>query len=37
LFTATVGQNGEVSITKNSEMAGRLLRSADDHKLEIKV
>jgi len=37
LFTATVGQNGEVSMTKNSEMAGRLLRSADDHKLEIKV
>ena len=37
LFTATVGQNGEVSMTKSSEMAGRLLRSAGDSKLEVRI
>ena len=37
LFTATVGQNGEVSMTKSSEMAGRLLRSAGDSKLDVRV
>ncbi|MFB6100293.1 MAG: PINc/VapC family ATPase [Candidatus Nanohalobium sp.] len=36
LFTATVGKNGEVSLTKSSDMAGRLLRSASDNKLSVK-
>ncbi|QGA80400.1 PINc/VapC family ATPase [Candidatus Nanohalobium constans] len=37
LFTATVGKTGEVSLTKSSEVAGRILRSASDHNLEVKV
>lgn len=36
LFTATVGKDGEISLTKSSDMAGRLLRSASDNQLSIK-
>ncbi|MFB6199379.1 MAG: PINc/VapC family ATPase [Candidatus Nanohaloarchaea archaeon] len=37
LFTATVGKNGEISLTKNSETAERLLRSDADNQLEVKA
>lgn len=37
LFTATIGKDGEISLTKSSDMAGRLLRSAADDQLSIKA
>ena len=37
LFTATVGKSGEISLTKSSDMAGRLLRSASDNKLNVRT
>jgi ATPase len=37
MFTATVGKEGEVSLTKSSDMAGRLLRSAKSGDLSVKV
>jgi ATPase len=37
LFTATIGKDGEISLTKSSDMAGRLLRSAADNQLSVKA
>lgn len=37
LFTATVGKNGEISLTKNSDLAGRVLGSYEAGKLDLKV
>lgn len=37
LFTATVGKNGEISLTKNSDLAGRVLGSYEAGKLDVKV
>jgi ATPase len=37
LFTATVGKDGEISLTKSSDMAGRMLRSAQSGDLSVKV
>ncbi len=37
LFTATIGKDGEISLTKSSDMAGRLLRSAADNQLKVKA
>lgn len=37
LFTATVGKDGEISLTKDSDMSDRLLRSDSDDQLKIKV
>ncbi|MFB6159443.1 MAG: PINc/VapC family ATPase [Candidatus Nanohalobium sp.] len=36
LFTATVGKDGEISLTKSSEMAERLLRSANSGDLSLR-
>jgi ATPase len=37
LFTATVGKNGEISLTKNSDLAGRVLGSYEAGKLDVKI
>jgi ATPase len=37
LFTATIGKDGEISLTKSSDMASRLLRSAADNQLSVKA
>ena len=37
LFTATVGKNGEISLTKNSDLAGRVLGSYEAGKLDLKI
>lgn len=37
LFTATVGKNGEVSVTKSSDLASRILGAAESGKLEVRV
>lgn len=37
LFTATVGKKGEVSVTKNSELASRILGAAESGKLDVRV
>jgi len=36
LFAATVGKNGEISVTKQSELAGTILSSYETNNLEIK-
>jgi len=36
LFAATIGKNGEISVTKQSELAGTLLSSYESNNLEIK-
>jgi len=36
LFTATVGKNGEISLTKDSGMASQLLGAAEAEKLELR-
>ncbi len=36
LFTATVGKDGEISLTKSSDMSERLVRSASNHKLNVR-
>jgi ATPase len=36
LFTATIGKTGEISLTKNSDMAERIIRSAKNNQLSIK-
>ncbi|MFB6208677.1 MAG: PINc/VapC family ATPase [Candidatus Nanohaloarchaea archaeon] len=37
LFTATVGKNGEVSLTKDSELAGQVLSSHEANNLEVRI
>ncbi len=37
LFSATVGKSGEVSVTKNSELASRVLGASESGKLEVRV
>jgi len=37
LFTATVGKNGEVALTKESDLAGRILGCYQSGKLDIRV
>lgn len=37
LFTATVGKNGEVSLTKQSDLAGRILGSYERGDLEARI
>ncbi|MFB6145508.1 MAG: PINc/VapC family ATPase [Candidatus Nanohaloarchaea archaeon] len=37
LFTATVGKNGEVSLTKKSDLAGRILSAYESGQLEIRA
>jgi ATPase len=37
LFTATVGKNGEISLTKNSDLAGQVLGSYESGRLDVKV
>ncbi len=37
LFTATVGKKGEVSVTKQSELASRILGAAESGKLDVRV
>ncbi len=36
LFTATVGKNGEVSLTKDSDLAGRILGAYESGNLEVR-
>ncbi|MBC5793517.1 MAG: Flp pilus assembly complex ATPase component TadA [Nanohaloarchaea archaeon] len=36
LFTATVGKNGEVSLTKDSDLAGRILGAYESGRLEVR-
>ena len=36
LFTATVGKSGEVSLTKDSELAGRVLSAYSSGKLKVR-
>lgn len=37
LFTATVGKNGEVSLTKSSELVGRVLGSYQSGNLDVRI
>ncbi|PSG99614.1 MAG: ATPase [Nanohaloarchaea archaeon SW_4_43_9] len=37
LFTATVGKNGEISLTKNSDLSGRILGSYESGTLNVKA
>ncbi len=37
LFTATVGKNGEVSVTKQSELASRILGARETGKLTVRI
>jgi len=37
LFTATVGKNGEVALTKESDLAGQILGSYEAGRLDIRV
>lgn len=37
LFTATVGKNGEVSLTKESELAGQILSAYETGRLDVRI
>jgi ATPase len=37
LFTATVGKNGEVSLTKESDLAGQILSAYETGRLDVRV
>ncbi len=37
LFTATVGKNGEIALTKESDLAGQILGSCQSGKLDIRI
>ncbi len=37
LFTATVGKNGEISLTKDSDLAGRILGAYESDRLEVRI
>ncbi len=37
LFTATVGKNGEIALTKESDLAGQILGSYQSGKLDIRI
>jgi predicted PilT family ATPase len=36
LFTATVGQNGDISLTKSSDLASHVIGAAETHSLELR-
>ncbi len=37
LFTATVGKNGEIALTKESDLAGRLIGCYESGKLDVRI